>query len=98
MKKRYHVVPSSHGQWAIKRGDTDRSSKTFDKKSDAVDAARTVAKSSGGELVVHGRDGRIRSADTYPAGYGSLKGQYKIRKGLDLTKPLFEQSSKKTKR
>ena len=26
-----------------------------------------------------------------PAGYGALKDQYVVRKGVDLTKPIFEQ-------
>ena len=26
-----------------------------------------------------------------PAGYGALKGQYVVRKGVDVTKPIFEQ-------
>jgi hypothetical protein len=27
-----------------------------------------------------------------PAGYGVLKGQYVVRPGLDVTKPIFEQA------
>jgi hypothetical protein len=26
-----------------------------------------------------------------PAGYGALKGEYVVRKGVDVTKPIFEQ-------
>ena len=26
-----------------------------------------------------------------PAGYGALKGKYVVRKGVDVTKPVFEQ-------
>ncbi len=27
----------------------------------------------------------------YPAGYGALRGQFAVRPGLDLTKPIYEQ-------
>jgi hypothetical protein len=27
----------------------------------------------------------------YPAGYGALRGQFVVRPGLDLTKPIYEQ-------
>lgn len=36
----------------------------------------------------------VRDAKTgrmIPAGYGALKGQYAVRKGVDVTKPIFEQ-------
>jgi hypothetical protein len=26
-----------------------------------------------------------------PAGYGALKGEYVVREGVDVTKPIFEQ-------
>ena len=95
MSKRYHVVPDSDGRWALKRAGRSTSDETFHRKADAVDAARKVARKSGGELVIHGRDGRIREADTYPKGYGSLKGEYVLRKGIDFTRPLYQQSMKK---
>lgn len=34
----------------------------------------------------HAKIGRM-----IPAGYGALKGQYVIRKGVDITKPIYEQ-------
>ena len=39
--------------------------------------------------VAVGRD--AKTGRMLPAGYGALKGQYVVRKGLDLTKPIFEQ-------
>ena len=29
-----------------------------------------------------------------PKGYGALKGEYVVRRGIDLTKPIYEQSLK----
>ena len=30
-------------------------------------------------------------------GYGALKGEYSVKKGIDLTKPIFAQTEKKAK-
>jgi hypothetical protein len=39
--------------------------------------------------VTVGRD--AKTGRMVPAGYGALKGQYVVRKGVDVTKPIFEQ-------
>ena len=31
-------------------------------------------------------------------GYGSLKGKFVVRRGIDITKPIFEQANKSTKK
>lgn len=33
-----------------------------------------------------------------PAGYGALKGQYLIRKGVDVTKPIYEQVGRRSRK
>lgn len=62
-----HVVPTSDGRWAVRREGSDRASGIFDTKRDAMDRGRELEKNTGGgELVDHGRDGRIRDSDTVP--------------------------------
>jgi len=39
--------------------------------------------------VTVGRD--AKTGRMIPAGYGALKGQYVVRKGVDVTKPIFKQ-------
>ena len=39
--------------------------------------------------VTVGRD--AKTGRMIPAGYGALKGEYVVRKGVDVTKPIFEQ-------
>ena len=34
-------------------------------QSDAIDAARDIARNQAAEVVIHGRDGRIRDKDSY---------------------------------
>jgi len=59
------VVPNPDGGWDVKKPGAARASAHYDKQSDAVDRARDILKNDGGgELRTHGRDGKIRSADT----------------------------------
>ena len=61
----YHVVPSKEGRWVVKRSGTTRPSGVFESQSEAISRARDLAKSKNSELVVHGKDGRIRDRMTY---------------------------------
>ncbi|MBY0531312.1 MAG: DUF2188 domain-containing protein [Xanthobacteraceae bacterium] len=65
-KRDYLVVPNSdRGGWDVKREKADRSSGHFEKKSDAMDYGRGLAKQKRTELVEHGRNGRIQDSDSY---------------------------------
>lgn len=61
----FHVVGDAGGRWVVRKTGTSRASRNFDRKSDAVSYARSTAKSHRGEIIVHGRDGRIRERDYY---------------------------------
>lgn len=64
MKHECHVIEKPDGGWAIQtsRNGTGR---RFGTQQDAVVAAREALRSTGGgELIIHGRDGRIRDRDT----------------------------------
>ena len=63
MKGELHIIEQSDG-WAIK-GDDDRDVKRYPNQREAVQAGRVALRESGGgELIIHGRDGRIRDRDT----------------------------------
>jgi uncharacterized protein YdaT len=65
-KRDYHVVPNNdRGGWDVKRERADRASDHFDRKSDAMERGRELARDHKTELVEHGRDGRIRDSDSY---------------------------------
>lgn len=64
-KRDYHVVPSPRGGWSVRREGVDQISGHFDRKSDAMERGRTLAREHRSDLVEHGRDGRIRSNDSY---------------------------------
>jgi Uncharacterized protein conserved in bacteria (DUF2188) len=65
-KRDYHIVPNSdRGGWDLKREGGDRASGHFDRKSDAMDRGRDLARERKTELVEHGRNGRIQDSDSY---------------------------------
>ncbi len=64
MKKARHVVPQNGG-WAVRGEGNSNASRVFAKQTDAISHARDAARKDGGELVIHGRDGRIREKNSY---------------------------------
>lgn len=64
-KKSKHVVPNPKGGWSVKSQGASRAIKSFETQSDAVSWARSKSKKEGLDLIVHGRDGTIRSSDSY---------------------------------
>lgn len=54
-----HVIPKN-GSWAVKKAGSDKASRIFSKKEEAVNFAKIVASNQGTALFVHGIDGRIQ--------------------------------------
>lgn len=63
-RKNYSVGPHDDG-WQVKRDGASRASDVFSTKDKALDRGRDLAKESGGELRIKGRDGRIQDSDSY---------------------------------
>jgi len=64
MRKNQHVVPRN-GKWAVRGEGDSKVSGIFNTQTDAINRAREIARSQGSELVIHGRDGRIREKSSY---------------------------------
>jgi len=62
--KGLHVVPSG-SKWSVIRAGAKRASKNYQTQQEAMEVARNRAKREGGELYVHGRDGRIRDRSSF---------------------------------
>lgn len=59
-----HVVQREDG-WAVLGENNTRDTSHHDTQAEAIDAAREIARNQGGEVVIHGRDGKIRDKDSY---------------------------------
>jgi len=65
-KRDCHVVPNKgRGGWDVKREGAERSSGFFERKADAMERGRELARDNRTELVEHGRNGRIQDTDSY---------------------------------
>jgi hypothetical protein len=64
-----HVVPNADGGWDVVKPNASRASSHHDTQAAAIDRARDIiGNAGGGELDIHGRDGKIRAKDTIPKG------------------------------
>lgn len=64
MGKNQHVVPKGN-QWAVKGAGNEKYTKVTDTQKQAIEVARSIAKSQKAELVIHRKDGTIRDKDSY---------------------------------
>lgn len=61
----YHVSKNDKGGWKAQRENTSKAAGHFTTQSEAEKAAKQFShKSGGGEVRIHGRDGKIRDSDT----------------------------------
>lgn len=65
----YHIVKGSGGGWNAKRAGASRAAGRYPTQSEAEKAAKRLSHNSGGgEVRIHGRDGKIRDSDTVAPG------------------------------
>lgn len=64
-KKTQHVVKTTDGDWAVKKGGSSRATKVYKTQKEAITRGREIAKSQKAEFYIHGRDGKIREKDSY---------------------------------
>lgn len=70
-KNDWHVVKNPKGGWDVKAAGSKRASANEKTQSAAEKTAKKiVANAGGGEVVIHGRDGKIRDKDTVAPGRG----------------------------
>ncbi len=68
-----HVVQRGN-EWAVESEGSQRASSKHKTQTAAITAARAQAKRNKSELLVHGRDGKIRERNTYGKDPRSSKG------------------------
>lgn len=62
--KNQHVVPHEQG-WAVRGAGNERVTSIHPTQGQAVERAREIAQNQQSELLIHGRNGRIRERDSY---------------------------------
>ncbi|WP_182525847.1 DUF2188 domain-containing protein [Nocardioides dongkuii] len=66
---RRHVVPGKDGGWNVEKPGASRSSAHADTQKEAIARAKEIVHNAGGgEVRIHGRDGKIRNSDTVAPG------------------------------
>ena len=63
-KKNQHVTPKGN-QWQVKGEGNERATKIVKTQKEAIEIAKDIAKTNKSEVVIHGRDGKIRDKDSY---------------------------------
>jgi hypothetical protein len=63
-KKNQHVVPHN-GDWAVRGAGNSRATSVHQTQEQAIARAQEIARNQQSELLVHGRNGRIRERDSY---------------------------------
>jgi hypothetical protein len=64
-----HVVPGKKDGWDVVAPNGERASAHTKTQAEAIDRAREIiSNAGGGELNIHGTDGKIRAKDTIPHG------------------------------
>jgi len=62
--KNQHVVPHGIG-WAVRGEGNKRATRLARTQKEAIEIAIRIAQNQGSEVLIHGRDGRIRARETY---------------------------------
>lgn len=64
-KQNVHITPHPGGDWQVKRSGNEKASAVLPTQKDAITTGREMAIKAKTELVIHGRDGKIRDSDSY---------------------------------
>jgi len=65
MKNKNQFVTPHKGSWQVIGANNSRATYVFDTQKQAIDKAITIAKNQHSEVVIQGRNGKIRSKNSY---------------------------------
>lgn len=72
-KNSYHVIAKIDGGWSVKRTGAERATRTFATQKDAIAFGRNISRSHATELIVHRKDGRLSSKESFGEDRSSSK-------------------------
>ena len=65
MRKNQHVTKHPTGGWQVKGAGNSRATKRTATQAEAIAVARSIAINQNSEILIHGKNGRIRARDSY---------------------------------
>lgn len=65
MSKNQHVTPRKDGLWQVKGGGNQKATRVTATQKEAFKVARKIATNQKSEVLVHGRNGKIRNKYSY---------------------------------
>ena len=64
-KKNQHVVPAGNGKWGVRGEGNKKLTRKTNTQRESIEIAREIANNQKSEVVIHGRNGKIRDSDSY---------------------------------
>ena len=64
-RKDYWTSKRADGKWAVKRAGAKKATSLFDTQAEAWKETRRLARTSGSEAFLKGKDGKIRTRNSY---------------------------------
>ncbi|MGD9994030.1 MAG: DUF2188 domain-containing protein [Salinivirgaceae bacterium] len=64
MRKNFHIVPKGD-EWAVKKENSSRASRVVKTQKEAIELGKAQAKKESSELLIHGKNGKIRERNSY---------------------------------
>lgn len=65
-RKVYHVIPAAEGNWKVVEARAIRATSIHERKLDAINRARQLAKKGRmGQVIIHRTDGEVQKEYTY---------------------------------
>ena len=65
MGKNQHVTHRKDGYWQVKGAGNSKATRVTKTQKEAINIARNIALNQKSELIIHGRNGRIRAKDSH---------------------------------
>ncbi|MGP3778799.1 DUF2188 domain-containing protein [Halanaerobium saccharolyticum] len=64
-RKNQHIVPTSNNEWGVKGENNKKLTAKFKTQKEAINHGKEICKNQKSELLVHGKNGRIRKRNSY---------------------------------
>ncbi|MGE6396952.1 DUF2188 domain-containing protein [Chryseobacterium piscium] len=64
MKKNVHVTPKGEN-WQVKTANSSKAYKVVNTQKEAISIGKNIATNNKSELLIHGKNGKIRAKDSY---------------------------------